>query len=168
VPPELEVKLKPSGMYRLTPHGQTALDEQFDLNREYGRMSKLDQPSPWDLKVFVVYRGMKAHPVVDIVGIKESIKGEDCITALCGRKISLYIGRLSGQRTEECPPELVLGDSVMSGHLLISGRHLILTLPLVRKMQRNTGGENETASTETNSSRRKNIEKKSQYPRMPR
>ena len=27
------------------------------------------------------------------------------------------------------PPEPVLGDSVMSGRLLISGRHLILTLP---------------------------------------
>ena len=40
------------------------------------------------------------------------------------------------------PPEPVLGDPVMSGRFLISGRHLILTLPLVRKMQRNTG-ENE-------------------------
>jgi len=40
------------------------------------------------------------------------------------------------------PPEPVLGDSVMSGRLLISGRHLILTLPLVQKMKRNTG-ENE-------------------------
>ena len=87
-------------------------------------------------------------------------KREDCITVLCGHKISLYTGRPSGQRTEDCPPEPVLGDSVMSGRLLISGRlpisrrllisgHLlisgcllILTLPLVRKMQRNTG-ENE-------------------------
>ena len=44
------------------------------------------------------------------------------------------------------PPEPVLGDSVMSGRLLISGRHLILTLPLVRKMKRNTG-ENEKNRT---------------------
>jgi len=66
-------------------------------------------------------------------------KREDRITVLCGHKISLYTGRPSGQRREDCPPEPVLGDSVMSGHLLISGRHLILTLPLVRKMQRNTG-----------------------------
>ena len=57
--------------------------------------------------------------------------------------------------------------SLMSGCLLISRCHLILRLPLLRKMQRNTGGENETASTETNSSRMKNVEK-SQYPRMPR
>jgi len=55
VPPELEVKIKTSGMYRLTPRGRVALAEQFYLNREYGRMSKLDQPSPWDLKVFVMY-----------------------------------------------------------------------------------------------------------------
>jgi len=56
---------------------------------------------------------------------------------------SLYIqeGRQDkGRKT--APPEPVLGDSVMSGRLLISGRHLILTLPLVRKMKRNTG-ENE-------------------------
>jgi len=70
-------------------------------------------------------------------------KREDCITVLCGHKISLYTGRPSEQRTEDCPPpEPVLGDSVMSGRLLISGRHLILTLPLVRKMKRITG-ENE-------------------------
>jgi len=49
---------------------------------------------------------------------------EDCISVLCGHKISLYTGRPSGQRTEDCPPEPVLGDSVMSGRLLISGRHL--------------------------------------------
>jgi len=61
------------------------------------------------------------------VGIYGSIKGEDCVTALCGRKISLHTGRLSGQRTEDYPPEPVLGDSVMSGRLLISGRRLILT-----------------------------------------
>jgi hypothetical protein len=71
-------------------------------------------------------------------------KREDCIPVLCGHKISLYTGRPSGQRTEDCPPEPVLGDSVMSGRLifgrlLISGRLLILTLPLVRMMQRNTG-----------------------------
>ena len=33
MPPELEVKVKPYGMYRLTPRGRAALDEQFDLNR---------------------------------------------------------------------------------------------------------------------------------------
>ena len=49
--------------------------------------------------------------------------------------------RTKGRKTAP-PPEPVLGDSVMSGRLLISGRHLILTLPLVRKMKRNTG-ENE-------------------------
>jgi len=69
-------------------------------------------------------------------------KRKDCITVLCGHKISLYTGRLSGQRTEDCPPELVLGDLVMSGRLLISRHHLILTLPLVGKIKRNTG-ENE-------------------------
>jgi len=29
----------------------------------------------------------------DVVGIYGSIKGEDCVAALCGRKISLYTGR---------------------------------------------------------------------------
>ena len=50
VPAELEAKLKPTELYRLTARGRKALDEQFDLNREYGRMAALEQPSPWDLK----------------------------------------------------------------------------------------------------------------------
>ena len=45
--------------------------------------------------------------------------------------------RCSG--TQSCPDA---SSSLMSGRLFISGRHLILTLPLVRKMKRNTG-ENE-------------------------
>jgi len=59
------------------------------------------------------------------------------------RAQDLYIYR-KAVRTKDgrLPPDTVLGDSVMSGRLLISGHHLILTLPLVRKMQRNTG-ENE-------------------------
>jgi len=45
------------------------------------------------------------------VGIYGSIKGEDCIAALCGHKISLYTGRPSGQRTEDCPPSRCSGLS---------------------------------------------------------
>jgi len=93
--PELEVKLKPSGIYRLTPRRQAALDEQFDLNREYGRMSKLDQPSPWDLKVFVMYRGMNPRPVVDMRKLKAAMIGdayplprqEDVIQAMRGMRL---------------------------------------------------------------------------------
>jgi len=76
VPAELEVKLKPTGLYRLTARGRKALDEQFDLNREYGRMSALEQPSPWDLKVFVVYRGTKARPVVDMRKLNAAMIGD--------------------------------------------------------------------------------------------
>jgi len=76
VPPELEVSLKPTGLYRLTTRGHAALDEQFDLNREYGRMAALDKPSPWDLKVFVVYRGTKAWPVVDMRKLNAAMIGD--------------------------------------------------------------------------------------------
>jgi len=76
VPVELEVKLKPTGLYRLTAHGRKALDEQFDLNREYGRMAALEQPSTWDLKVFVVYRGTKARPVVDMRKLNTAMIGD--------------------------------------------------------------------------------------------
>jgi len=76
VPSELEVKLKPTSLYRLTPRGRVALDEQFDLNREYGRMAPLEQPSPWDLKVFVVYRGTKACPVVDMHKLNATMIGD--------------------------------------------------------------------------------------------
>jgi len=94
VPPELEVKFKPSGMYHLTPRRRAALDEQFDLNREYGRMSKLDQPSLSGLKVFVVYQGMKAHPVVDMRKLNAAMIGdayplprqEDVIQAMRGMR----------------------------------------------------------------------------------
>ena len=34
---------------------------------------------------------------------------EDCITVLCGHKISLYTGGPSGQRTEDCPPRRCSG-----------------------------------------------------------
>jgi len=69
-------------------------------------------------------RSIRAHNLLEYIWID---KREDCITVLCGAKISLYTGRPSEQITEDCPPEPVLGDSVMSGRLLISGRHLILT-----------------------------------------
>jgi len=49
-------------------------------------------------------QGFLSVTMVNGVGIYGSIKGEDCVTALCGRKISLYTGRLSGQRTEDYPP----------------------------------------------------------------
>jgi len=66
-------------------------------------------------------RSIRAHNLLEYID-----KREDCVTVLCGHKISLYTGRPSGQRTEDCPPpEPVLGDSVMSGRLLISGHLLI-------------------------------------------
>jgi len=43
------------------------------------------------------------------VGIYGSIKGEDCVSVLCGHKISLYTGRPSGQRTEDCLPSRCSG-----------------------------------------------------------
>ena len=77
VPAELKVGLKPTGLYRLTARGRTALDEQFNLNREYGRMAALHKPSPWDLKVFVVYRGSKARPVVDMRKLNAAMIGDE-------------------------------------------------------------------------------------------
>jgi len=44
--------------------------------------------------------------------------------------ISIY-RKAVGTKDGRLPPELVLGDSVMSGCFLISGSHLILKLPLV-------------------------------------
>jgi len=94
VPPELEVKLEPTGLYQLMAHGRKALDKQFDLNREYGRMATLEKPSPWDLKDFVVYRGSKACPVIDMRKLNAVMIGdayplprqEDVIQALQGMR----------------------------------------------------------------------------------
>ena len=41
--------------------------------------------------------------------------------------LSIY-RKAVGTKDGRLPPEPVLGDSVMSGRLLISGRHLILTV----------------------------------------
>jgi len=94
IPAELEVNLKPTGLYRLNVRGRAAVDEQFNLNREYGRMAALDKPSPWDLKVFVVYRGTKARPVVDMHKLNAAMLGdtyplpwqEDVIQAMQGMR----------------------------------------------------------------------------------
>jgi len=76
VPAELEVGLKPTGLYHLTARGRAALDEQFNLNHEYGLIAALHKPSPWDLKVFVVYRGSKARPVVDMRKLNAAMIGD--------------------------------------------------------------------------------------------
>jgi len=94
VPAELEVNLKPTGLYHLKARRRTALDEQFNLNREYGCMAALDKPSPWDLMVFVVYRRTKARPVVDIRKLNAAMIGdayplprqEDVIQAMQGMR----------------------------------------------------------------------------------
>jgi len=82
-------------------------------------------------------RSIQAHNLLEYMD-----KREDCVTVLYGYKISLYTGRQSGQRTEDCaPPSRCSGTqscpdassspaaslSLMSGRLLISGRYLILT-----------------------------------------
>jgi len=39
-------------------------------------MAALDKPSPWDLKVFVVYRGTKARPVVNMRKLNAAMIGD--------------------------------------------------------------------------------------------
>ena len=65
------------------------------------------------------------------VGIYVSIKGEDCITALCGRKISLYTGRPSGQRTEDCPPSRCSGTQSCPDVLKIMAVRVCLRFPIL-------------------------------------
>lgn len=66
VPPEIEISLKPIGLYRLNMRGHVSLHKQFDFNQVYGQISALYKQSPWDLQVFIVYRGIKAQPEVDM------------------------------------------------------------------------------------------------------
>jgi len=57
-------------------------------------MAALEQPSPWDLKVFVVYRGTKARPVIDMCKLNAAMIGdayplprqEDVIQAMQGMR----------------------------------------------------------------------------------
>jgi len=52
------------------------------------------------------------YPITRALGLCWNIwidDREDCITVLCGHKISLYTGGPSGQRTEDCPPRRCSG-----------------------------------------------------------
>jgi len=49
---------------------------------------------------------IRAHNLLEYIWID---KCEDCIRVLCGHKFSLYTGRPSGQRMEDCPPSRCSG-----------------------------------------------------------
>ena len=73
-------------------------------------------------ELLLFLEGLVQHVLVHVVGpltlqqlllwivlLEYMDKREDCVTVLCGHKISLYTGRPSGQRTEDCPPSRCSG-----------------------------------------------------------
>jgi hypothetical protein len=71
-----ELKLKPRGPYRLSKKAELAVDTNFDELQRYGRLEKVTVATPWGLQVFVVYKGPKERPVIDMRPLNDALAGD--------------------------------------------------------------------------------------------
>ena len=70
--PGTEQTIKPQKQYRLSPKEKEAVDSVFDEQRRQGRLID-SPPSPAGWPVFVVKKGAKWRPVVDLCGLNKII-----------------------------------------------------------------------------------------------
>jgi hypothetical protein len=71
-----ELKLKPRGPYRLSRKAELAIDANFDELQLYGRLEYVTKATPWGLQVFVVYKGPKERPVIDMRPLNDALAGD--------------------------------------------------------------------------------------------
>jgi hypothetical protein len=71
-----ELKLKPRGPYRLSKKAELAVDANFDELQRYGHLEKVTVATPWGLQVFVVYKGPKERPVIDMRPLNDALAGD--------------------------------------------------------------------------------------------
>jgi hypothetical protein len=71
-----ELKLKPRGPYRLSKRAELAIDANFDELQRYGRLENVTVATPWGLQVFVVYKGPKERPVIDMRPLNDALTGD--------------------------------------------------------------------------------------------
>jgi hypothetical protein len=71
-----ELKLNPRGPYRLSKRAEQAIDENFDDLTKYGRLEQITIATPWGLQVFVVYKGTKERPVIDMRPLNDALAGD--------------------------------------------------------------------------------------------
>jgi hypothetical protein len=73
---DYELKLKPRGPYRLSKKAELAIDTNFDELQLYGRLEYVTKATPWGLQVFVVYKGPKERPVIDMRPLNDALAGD--------------------------------------------------------------------------------------------
>jgi hypothetical protein len=71
-----ELKLRPRGPYRLSKRAERAIDENFNDLTKYGRLEQVTIATPWGLQVFVVYKGTKERPVIDMRILNDALAGD--------------------------------------------------------------------------------------------
>jgi hypothetical protein len=71
-----ELKLKPRGPYRLSQRAEAAVDANFDELQRYGRLETTTVATPWGLQVFVVFKGPKERPVIDMRPLNDALAGD--------------------------------------------------------------------------------------------
>jgi hypothetical protein len=71
-----ELNLKPRGPYRLSKKAEHAIDENFDDLLKYGRLEQVTIAIPWGLQVFVVFKGSKERPVIDMRPLNDALAGD--------------------------------------------------------------------------------------------
>jgi hypothetical protein len=71
-----KMKLKPRGPYRLSKRAELAIDANLDELQHYGRLEKVTVATPWGLQVFVVYKGPKERPVIDMRPLNDALAGD--------------------------------------------------------------------------------------------
>jgi hypothetical protein len=73
---EYELKLKPRGPYRLSRKAEHAVDCNFDDLHLHGRLEWVTKATPWGLQVFVVFKGDKERPVIDMRRLNDGLAGD--------------------------------------------------------------------------------------------
>jgi hypothetical protein len=73
---EYELRLKCRGPYRLSKQAETAVDNNFDELRLYGGLENVTKATLWGLQVFVVFKGTKERPVVDMRTLNDGLAGD--------------------------------------------------------------------------------------------
>jgi len=118
-------------------------------------MAALNKPSPWDLKVFVVYRGTKARPVVDMRKLNAAMVGdtyplprqEDVIQAMQGMRwlgsadiTSAFYQRLIHPAHRYCTAisthwgREVFNVSIMGGKTSVQRQQCLMDIRLIHRL----------------------------------
>jgi hypothetical protein len=91
---DLELKIQAGRPYNVSKRGEHAIDVNFDALKAHGRLETPKRPTPWGLKVFVIFKTDKERPVIDMRPLNAALPGdsyplpkmEDIIEPLSGMR----------------------------------------------------------------------------------